>query len=182
VGPCLTYLACRWPAAVLLLWPLLALAQSQETVFRVETNLQSIAVEVTDKHGNYVQGLTASDFTLLEDGKPERIAFFEGESEPISLAILIDSGMTMDFGGKLDRARVLLASLIRGNRPEDEIFLMPFTDRIGPFEQLTPEQRLNPSPIPSFESRGSALYDALASALCHMRTAKNVRQAVGSAD
>ena len=156
----------------------MALAQSQAPTYKVDTNLQSIAVQVTDRHGNHVHGLTASDFTLLEDGRPQKIAFFSAESEPVSLAILIDSSLAMDFGGKLDRARDLLASLIRGNLPEDEIFLMPFTDIMGPFEMLTPEQRLQPPAIAPFGSRGSALYDALASALCHMRTAKNIRQAV----
>ena len=167
-----------WPPALLLGSSLFALAQSQAPVFKVDTNLQSIAVQVTDKHGNHVHGLAASDFTLLEDGRPQKIAFFAAESEPISLAILIDASLAMDFRGKLDRARTLLDSLIRGYRPEDEIFLMPFTDVIGPFEMLTPEQRLRPPAIPSFASRGSALYDALAAALCHMRTARNIRQAV----
>jgi len=145
-------------------------------VFKVETNLQSIAVQVTDKSGHYVKGLTASDFTLLEDGRPQKIAFFEGESEPMSLAILVDASNGMDYSGKTDRARFLLDSLIN-NRPQDDVFLMPFTDQIGPFEPLTPEHRLRPT-VPRFESRGSALYDALASALCHMRDARNLRQAV----
>jgi len=155
-----------------------ALTQTQAPVFKVDTNLQSIAVQVTDKQGNHVHSLTVSDFTLLEDGRPQRIAFFGAQSEPVSLAILIDSSSTMDFRGKLARARDLLGSLIRGNRPEDEIFLMPFTDVIGPFEMLTVEQRLRAPTIAQFRSRGAAIYDALASALCHMRTAKNVRQAV----
>jgi hypothetical protein len=55
---------------------------------------------------------------------------------------------------------------------------MPFTDQVGTFAQLTPEQRLQPPITSLLGHRGSALYDALASALCHMRTAKNVRQAV----
>jgi hypothetical protein len=55
---------------------------------------------------------------------------------------------------------------------------MPFTDEAGPFEQLTLEQRGRPPVVRSLGHRGSALYDALATALCHRRTAKNVRQAV----
>jgi len=161
-----------------LLCTLAFLAPAQTPVFKVDTNLQSIAVQVTDKQGNYVRGLTASDFTLLEDGKPQKIAFFEAESQPISLAMLIDVGRSMDWGGKLDRALVLLAPLMRGNLPEDEIFFMPFTDEAGPFEQLSAEERLQRPTIPLLGHRGSAVYDALASALCHMRTAKNVRQAI----
>jgi Ca-activated chloride channel homolog len=161
-----------------LLGTLSLLAQAQAPVFKVDTNLQSIAVQVTDKQGNYVHGLADSDFTLLEDGRPQKIAFFESQSQPISLAILIDVGRSMDWGGKLERSLLLLAPLMRGNLPEDQIFFMPFTDEAGPFELLTTEQRSQRPTIPLLGHRGSAVYDALASALCHMRTAKNVRQAI----
>ena len=89
--------------ALLLVCSSWVLARSQAPVFRVDSNLQSIAVRVTDKQGNHVQGLSASDFTLLEDERAQRIAFFAAEHQPISLAILIDAGRSMDFGGKLDR-------------------------------------------------------------------------------
>lgn len=55
---------------------------------------------------------------------------------------------------------------------------MPFADKVGPFEAFTPEQRLQPTIVASPDFRGSALYDALASVLCHMRTAQYPRQAV----
>jgi Ca-activated chloride channel family protein len=125
-----------------------------------------------------VSGLTASDFTLLEAGKPQKIAFFSAESQPVSIAILVDASRSMDFGGKMARARAMLAALLKGNRPEDEIFLVPFSERVGSFRQLSPEERLRPPNILPMGNRGSALYDALASTLCHMRTAKNIRQAV----
>ena len=161
-----------------LLCTLSLLVQAQTPVFKVDTNLQSVAVQVTDKQGNYERGLAASDFTLLEDGQSQKIAFFEAEDQPISLAILLDVGRSMDFGGKLERALDLLAPLMRGNLPEDEIFFMPFTDQAGPFQQLTAEERLQRPTVRVLGHRGSAMYDALASALCHMRTAKNVRQAI----
>jgi len=170
------FLVLGW--TLLLGWLQFLPAQSQAPVFVTSANLQSISVQVTDKQGNHVKGLSASDFTLLEDGRPQKIAFFEAEAQPVSLAILIDSGRSMDFGGKLDRARALLGPLIHSSRPEDEIFLMPFTDRVGPFEALTPEQRVEAPIVASPGYRGSAVYDALASALCHMRTARNARQAV----
>lgn len=171
----------RW--LCLLAFSLTALAQTP--VFKSDTTLQSVAVQVTDRQGNAVKGLTAPDFTLLEDGRPQKIAFFGDEKQPASLAVLIDSSTSMSYGGKLDRARALLGPLLRGNHPEDEIFLVPFTDRlqplgpIAPFTQLTAEQRQRPPEIKaSATSGGTSFYDALASALCHMRTAQNVKQAV----
>jgi hypothetical protein len=47
-------------------------APGQTPVFRSTTNLQSIAVQVIDPKGNFVPGLTAANFTLLEDGQPKR--------------------------------------------------------------------------------------------------------------
>jgi Ca-activated chloride channel family protein len=154
------------------------LAQGQTPVFRATTNLQSIAVRVTDKHGVAVQDLSAADFSLFENGRRQKIAFFAAEGQPVSLVILLDASRSMEFGGKLERARALLAPLTRGNRPEDEIFLVPFTDQIASFEPLTMEQRLRPPRASPPGNRGSALYDALASALCHLRTAANVQRAV----
>jgi len=140
----------------------------------------SVSRGSSDRHaGNSVLGLTTSDFTLLEDGRPQKIAFFGEEDQPISLAILLDSSRSMKSSRKLERALALLSPLIRGNQPDDEIFLVPFTDQIGPFTSLSPEQRLNPPLVhaPS-AGGGTALYDALATALCHLRTARNMRQAV----
>jgi Ca-activated chloride channel family protein len=157
------------------------LVPAQTPVFRATTNLQSIAVQVVDKKGNFVPGLTVDDFTLLEDGLPQKIAFFGTHQQPVSLAILLDSSRSMDFGRKFDRARELLAPLIAGHHPDDQIFFAPFMARIDAFEQLTRAQRLHPELIQTSRDgvdRGTALYDALASALCRMGTAGNLRQAL----
>lgn len=160
--------------AVLLACGAPGVAQAQEAVFHADTNLQSIGVQVTDRQQRDMRGLTASDFTILEDGRPQRIAFFGSEEDPITLAVLLDTSPSMESGQKLARARALLAPLIRGNLPEDEIFLVPFTDRIGTFQQLSAEQRVNPPAVRrSSFTGGTSLYDALASALCHLRSAKN---------
>ncbi len=160
-------------------------ALAQTPVFKSDTTLQSIAVQVTDKQGNAVKGLTAADFTLVEDGRPQKVAFFGDEKQPASLAVLIDSSTSMTAGGKLDRANALLAPLLRGNHSEDEIFLVPFTDQLkplgqaAPFTQLTADQRLHPPEIKASDTGGgTSFFDALASALCHMRAARSVKQAV----
>jgi len=154
---------------------------AQTPVFRSTTSLQSIAVQVVDGKGNFVPGLTAADFTLLEDGHPQKIAFFGADQQPVSLALLLDSSRSMDFGRKFDRARELLAPLIAGHQSNDQIFFAPFTDRIAGFQQLTEDERRHPERIQTDRggtARGTALYDALASALCRMRTAENLRQAI----
>ncbi|MGA1995253.1 MAG: VWA domain-containing protein, partial [Bryobacteraceae bacterium] len=71
----------------LLLSAAIALAQTQPNTVqqpdtgavKFETTLQLVVemVSVTDKNGKTVEGLTAKDFTVTEDGKPQEIRFCE---------------------------------------------------------------------------------------------------------
>jgi VWFA-related protein len=45
--------------------------------FSVTSNLVVVDVTVTDKSGQPVDGLSVNDFTVLEDGKPQKITVFE---------------------------------------------------------------------------------------------------------
>ena len=49
-------------------------------VLRVATHIVQVHVIVQDKKGEPVTGLTKEDFTLLDKGQPQRIAFFSEES------------------------------------------------------------------------------------------------------
>jgi len=155
-------------------------AQSQKPILRVEVDLQPVDVQVKDAKGNNVLGLSAKDFTVFENGRPQKIAFFDAGNGPVSLAVLVDSSDSMYSNGRLGSAQAVAAQFMRTARPGDEMFAMDFTDQMGPFQRLTREQLLNPSEMtlaPAF-SGGSALYDAIATALCHLNTSKNPRQAV----
>lgn len=158
----------------------IAEAQSQEPALRVEVDLQPVDVQVKDSRGNNVVGLSAKDFTVLENGRPQRIAFFDGGNGPLSLVVLVDSSDSMSSEGSLGSAEAIAARFLRTGRPGDEIWAMDFTDQMGPFEQMSREQLLNPSAVTlaPAPSGGSAIYDAIASALCHLRASKNPRQAV----
>src|SRR5579884_1876263 len=52
---------------------------SASATFTTSTQLVVEAVAVTDKKGNAIEGLTAKDFTITEDGIPQEIRFFEHE-------------------------------------------------------------------------------------------------------
>src|SRR5215204_7197460 len=52
-------------------------AQDQaRPVFRTGTSLVSVDVVVRDTAGAVIRGLTAADFTILEDGRPQQIETF----------------------------------------------------------------------------------------------------------
>src|SRR5277367_5259309 len=65
--------------------PTLLIAQqqagSQVTTIKVQTNIVLTNVVVRDKKtGEVVKGLKPSDFTILEDNKPQKIASFDYEN------------------------------------------------------------------------------------------------------
>jgi VWFA-related protein len=90
----------RLTAIVLLLalTPLGAQQPAPDVTFHSSTQLVVEIVSVKDKSGKPIEGLTAKDFTLTEDGKPQTIAFCEfqklAETPEPAAAISIAVGPT----------------------------------------------------------------------------------------
>jgi VWFA-related protein len=55
---------------------------NQNATFKVSTQFVVETVFIKDKNGNPIQGLTAKDFTITEDGVPQKISFFRSETLP----------------------------------------------------------------------------------------------------
>jgi VWFA-related protein len=62
--------------ALLFLVPAAMLSQDRQGAFRSSTSLVEVDVIVKDKDGQFVSGLTADDFEVLEEGKPQQIQHF----------------------------------------------------------------------------------------------------------
>jgi Ca-activated chloride channel family protein len=57
-------------------------AQESEPNIRVVVDMVQLNVAVTDKKGNYVTGLRPSDFAIVEDAIPQKLATFGEGNEP----------------------------------------------------------------------------------------------------
>ena len=89
-------------AALIAMGAMTARGQSggQTRVFRSGVDLVRFSVAVTDPKGKLVRDLTAADFLVLEDGKPQSITFFAaGEDSdakpPMHLGLLFDTSESM---------------------------------------------------------------------------------------
>ena len=139
----------------------LALSQRPQAaqVFRSTTDLVNVWATVTDRSGRVVPTLTADAFTVKDEGVPQEIAFFRSEDDtPISVAIVVDtSGSMID---KLADVQDALRHFIRLLRPEDEVFLLRFSDDVehiaAPGERDRLEQRIRGLRAIG----GTALFDA----------------------
>ena len=69
---------------------------SQEDLYRLAVNVNYVQVPVTVKNyqGQLVAGLLANDFIVLEDGKKQQLRFFSSDPFPLSVAVILDFGMS----------------------------------------------------------------------------------------
>ena len=70
---------------------LLAAASAAQTTFRSDVRLVNLAVAVRDASGRLVENLSQDDFEVLEDGVPQKIAFFaKSRDVPLNLGLVVD--------------------------------------------------------------------------------------------
>lgn len=129
----------RSPGTAALLALALALAAAplvaQETTLHLDVKLVSIFVNVTDRNGAFVGGLTREDFAIAEDGRPQTIAVFERQTQlPLNLTLAIDTSGSVfkDMSEEAGAARKFARALLR---PQDQMSLMQFATDV---ELITP--------------------------------------------
>lgn len=59
----------------------------------VRVNFVSVPVTVKDHDGHLVAGLLQKDFSIYEDGIPQKVSFFTSDPFPLSTALIIDVGL-----------------------------------------------------------------------------------------
>jgi Ca-activated chloride channel homolog len=116
---------------ILLSMPLVA----QGPTFRLDVHLVNIFVNVTDRNGAIVGGLSRDDFAVSEDGRPQQIAVFERQSElPLKMTLAIDTSGSVrkDLGEEAEAARRFVHAILR---PQDQMSLLQFATDV---KELTP--------------------------------------------
>ncbi len=104
--------------------------QGQAPTIVVQSRLVTLALNVTDERGAPVAGLTANDFELMEEGKPQRIAVFDRESaSPLAIVLAIDSSGSVWSDERLEReaAKSFVKTLVRS---QDAVDLISFSDTV----------------------------------------------------
>lgn len=136
-------------------------AQSAPPI-HVNVRLVNVFVNVTDANGAPVGSLTAKDFTLSEDGRAQKIAYFERQTNvPLSIVMAIDtSGSTRkDIPVEKAAAREFVRALLR---PADRLDLMDFNSDVREVVPFTSNVRLIDAGLDHLDyGPATALYDAV---------------------
>ena len=144
-----------------LVLPLTVCAQSAPPI-HVDVRLVNVFVNVTDAAGTPVPGLTQDDFSLSEDGHPQKITYFERDTGmPLSIVLAIDtSGSThKDLSIEKSAAHNFVHSLLR---PVDQLDLLDFNSDVREVVPFTNSVRRIDTGL-TYLSTGpaTALYDAV---------------------
>lgn len=128
--------------------------------FRSDVQLVPLTVTVTNKAGRYVPGLTAADFTILEDGRPQSISHFAATDSPLDLSLLLDSSASMSR--VLPVAQEAACGLVRRLKADDRGAVAGITTSISDAQQLTSDSASLEQAILSMRADGAtALYEGI---------------------
>jgi VWFA-related protein len=127
--------------------------------------VSSVVLEptVVDKTGKPVNGLTAADFTVLEDGVPQKLDLAKPDAAPATYTLLIDNSQSM--ARRMDFVRDAARELPEHLRPGDSVIVAPFTKTVGTITGPTNDRETIVDAINSEEAGGgTAILNALVTA------------------
>jgi Ca-activated chloride channel family protein len=156
----------------------LTLAAQTPTALRFDVRLVNVIATVTDDAGHHVSNLTAKDFTLLEDGVPQKITHFTQDYDvPVSVGILLDTSGSMQ--GKMSAATAAVERFLNSVHQDDDIFLMTFARDVQLEQDFTSDRRKLSRALKNISvSGGTVLYDALQEGLEKIRSGRHDKRAI----
>ena len=150
-----------------------ASVRAQDETIRVDTNLVTVNVSITDKKGKFVEGLKEENFEIFDNKTKQKIEHFSAGDAPVSYGIVYDMHPTTE-----ERTKAVLESLRQFTKElgdQDDFFLLTFNMRgslnlnfipfIDQLEKHLPESR-----------EPNALYDAIYLAAERLRTSRNLKR------
>lgn len=141
---------------------------AQDDPIRVETNLVTLNVSVTDRRGNFVRGLTRQDFTVRDNGVTKEVDSFSAQDAPVSFGIIYDLHPTTDERtvSVLDGLKRFTAAL----GPSDDFFVSVFNDKGSLTTEFVPTEGQVRTQV---ESGPNSLYDAIFAASAKIAGSRN---------
>jgi VWFA-related protein len=150
--------------------------QQAPQVFRAESELVVLHVNVFDERSDAVPELAQSSFQVIENGRPQDITFFSSEDVPVAAGLILDNSGSMIARHKMVRAGGM--AFVTASHPEDELFVIQFNSEVrhslpgvAPF---TNSEALLRAAVVRYPAGGkTALYDAVIAGLDHLERANH---------
>ena len=137
--------------------------------FSARSELVILDVAVTDDRGGFVSGLAPDAFRVLEEGKPQTVAFFTEQDAPATIGLLLDASGSM----LVSRDRMIdgISALTAASNPSDEFLPLVFNERVTPVLGSTARFTSDPTTLRDALTNSlivlgkTAFYDAVSQAI-----------------
>jgi len=106
----------------------IAVLSGQQATFKSGTSIVPVLTTVIDAQGRLVPDLEQGQFTILDNGKPQPISFFQNETQPFTVVVMLDfsASMTPNLDLLRDAAEQFLLRML----PHDKGQVGAFSDKI----------------------------------------------------
>ena len=131
-----------------------------DAVFRADARLVEVHAVITDGRGRYIDDLRQSEFSIRDGGEARPLAGFEVHSTGISVALVLDSTVSMHaaFPALKDAALKLIGEL----QPRDQVAVYSFNGGVALLQPFTADHAAARRAVVHAGVTGdTALYDAL---------------------
>ena len=137
-------------------------------VFKKQVQEVVLHETVVDERRHLVPHLDRGAFSVFENGASQAITSFRREDVPVAMGIVIDnSGSMRDKREKVNQA---VLNLIRASNPQDEIFVVNFSQNYYLDQDFTSDAGLLERALHQVSMQGStALYDAIVASAVHLK-------------
>ena len=144
---------------------------------RVETDLVSFNVTVTDGHNKPIKGLKRENFRVFEDGVEQPIEHFGDDDYPYTMGLVLDRSGSMAF--VIEDVYNAAFHTIRASKPDDEFFVITFNQHADILQDFSSDRKLLQTSLKGVEAGGStALYDAIYTGLKHLERGQHDKKAL----
>ncbi len=147
-------------AALVTVCGIAALAGQQTPIFRAGTQIVPLYVTVTDKQKRLVPYLEQADFEIIDNKKPQEITFFDNQTQPITVIVMLDTSASMT--PSLDLLKAGAEQFLLRLLPEDQGRVGAFNDKIEFSPEFTSHRESLISALGDLDfGNPTRLYDAV---------------------
>lgn len=140
-------------------------------MIKSKVDLVLVPVTVTDPMNRLVTGLDKENFEVFEGKDRQEVRHFSAEDAPISLGVIFD--MSGSMASKIERAREAVMDFFKTANPQDEFFLITFSERPEETSDFTQSiEDLQGRLVFTVPKGRTALLDAIYLGISKMRQAK----------
>jgi len=136
------------------------LSDSENESVKVETNLVTIPVAVTDRSGFYITDLRQADFKIFEDGAEQEVAYFGASDKPFTVVLMIDVSPSTAY--KIEEIQAAAAAFVRQLKPQDRVMVIQFDESVKVLTEVTSDHdKINKAINRTDFGDGTSIYEAV---------------------